>query len=548
MRPEGREFLPFVSDVPPPASGFQPVPELFPMDFSKQIAEDQRLLLADIHRRIEAALQPFANDLDDFLAILFQARLPSDWRQRWHDFVADQTAEGFFVKAESIRELEDWIEAWARFCGLLPHGSAFGQPENPSGIRTLLGSSKQSSAPTTSRAYQPGDRGAPIMLASVRPGGQGTTPPAPAQPKPAATSKPAAPVQPNPPAPTAKFNDDGVEVAGPGPDTTVWYRLKVRKALEILDPRIARWWHANSVSGLVRSRAAAFWQSSPYSLMEGGKQPVIVVDEHYTAGQTAQAIITEVAGGWFADSIGAYYEMYRLVQTGDVEEFRKWQLGAVKEAARLASQLAEMYVSGIATLTPAGDLVLFTTDVMERGLKLDQLVNLLPLLAHLPVVAAVVIKFGKRQLRLPKQLVRDIEKLSIEQRTILLAKAAAAKTDEEAVATIKRGVEAATETEHHIATNKNWISTLRGGPWSPRFEKLFKKAGLTLEDAANKVRIPAHRGPHPEAYHDEIYFRLTRATRNKRGIAYKNALLSELQLIAHDASSRGTRLNRLLTE
>ena len=55
---------------------------------------------------------------------------------------------------------------------------------------------------------------------------------------------------------------------------------------------------------------------------------------------------------------------------------------------------------------------------------------------------------------------------------------------------------------HHIATNKNWDSPARGGPWSPRFEKLFKKAGMSLDDAANKVAVPGHRGPHPEAYHE----------------------------------------------
>ena len=511
------------------------------MDFSKQIAEGQRLLLADLHRRIEAALQPFANDLDDFLGVLFQARLPSDWRQQWHNFVAEAATNGFFVEPRSVVELEEWIEAWARFCGLLPRGSEFGQRENPSGTRTLLGSSEHRAAQTMPSAYQRGDRGAPVLLASVLPGEQGTTPPTPAPPK------LAAPAPPQPPAPTAKLNEDGVEVAGPGPDTTMWYRVKVRKALEILDPRIARWWHANSVSGLVRSRAAAFWQSSHYSLMEEGNRPVVVVDEDYTAGQTAQAIIAEVTGGWFADSIGAFYKKYRLVQTGDVEEFLKWQLGAAKEAAQLASQLAEMYFSGIATLTPGGDLVLFTTDVMERGLKLDQLVNLLPLVGLLPV-GAIIVKFGKRQVKLTKQLARDFEKLSVEQRRALLAKAEAAKTDEETVAIIKRGVEVVTETEHHIATNKNWLSTLRGGPWSPRFQKFFKKAGLTLEDAANKVRIPAHRGHHPEAYHQEIYRRLEQATQDKSGAAYKEALLEELRRIGSEASTSGTRLNRLLTE
>jgi hypothetical protein len=284
------------------------------------------------------------------------------------------------------------------------------------------------------------------LLASVLPGAQGTTPHNPAQPKPAvpAPSKPAAPAPPEPPAPTAKLNEDGVEVAGPGPDTTVWYRTKVRKALEILDPRIARWWHANSVNGLVRSRAAAFWQSSHYSLMEVGNQPVIVVDEDYTAGQTAQAIVTEVTGGWFADSIGVFYKKYQFVQTGDVEEFRKWQLGAVKEAARLASQLAEMYVSGIATLTPGGDLVLFTTDVMQRGLKLDQLVNLLPLLGHLPI-GAIIVKLGKRELKVSKDIAKKFEKITQSERLDVLRKMATAKTDSEAAALVTREVKEVTK-------------------------------------------------------------------------------------------------------
>ena len=90
------------------------------MDFTKQIAEDLRLLVEDVQRRLEAALQPFADDLDTFLAILFQARLPADWRRRWHEFVADQATKGFFVEPQSVIELEEWIEAWARFCDLLP--------------------------------------------------------------------------------------------------------------------------------------------------------------------------------------------------------------------------------------------------------------------------------------------------------------------------------------------------------------------------------------------------------------------------------------------
>jgi len=402
------------------------------MDFSKQIAEDQRLLLADLHRRIEAALQPFANDLDDFLGVLFQARLSADWRQQWHNFVADAATKGFFVNPKSVVELEEWIEAWARFCGLLPHGSGFGHVESP-GIRTLLGG-------------QSTERGDPILLASVAPGAQRTNPPKPASPKPAASSpaKPPGPVPPQPPAPAGKFNDDGVEVAGPGPETTAWYRIKVQKILETLAPPIGDWWKASSIRGVVRSRAAALWQSAYYSHMEGKNQPVIVVDEDYTVGQTAAAIIAEVKRTLAADTIGACYRKYRLEHTGRPEDLRDWQLAAFKEAAQVTSQLAEMYVSGIATLTPAGDLVLFTTDVMQRGLKLDQVVDLLPQLANLPIVS-IVVTIGARRLRISKDIAKKFEKIMPHERLDVLRKMGSAKTDSEAAALMRTEVKVVTK-------------------------------------------------------------------------------------------------------
>ncbi len=99
---------------------------------------------------------------------------------------------------------------------------------------------------------------------------------------------------------------------------------------------------------------------------------------------------------------------------------------------------------------------------------------------------------------------------------------------------------------HHLATNKNWVSTLRGGPWSPRFDKLFRKAGLTLEDVANKIAMPGHAGPHSEAYHEAIYDRLTKATRSLSGEKYKDALMQELTLLANEVSTPGTAIHRLL--
>ncbi|MET0406140.1 MAG: AHH domain-containing protein [Cystobacter sp.] len=40
---------------------------------------------------------------------------------------------------------------------------------------------------------------------------------------------------------------------------------------------------------------------------------------------------------------------------------------------------------------------------------------------------------------------------------------------------------------HHIATVENEVSTARGGPWTPRFKKLFDKAGMRMKDAENTV-------------------------------------------------------------
>nr|WP_241759174.1 AHH domain-containing protein [Pyxidicoccus parkwaysis] len=58
---------------------------------------------------------------------------------------------------------------------------------------------------------------------------------------------------------------------------------------------------------------------------------------------------------------------------------------------------------------------------------------------------------------------------------------------------------------HHLATNKNTVSETAGGPWTPLFEDFFARAGMSLEDPANLVYLQHHQGPHPEAYHAEVF-------------------------------------------
>ncbi|QDE84464.1 AHH domain-containing protein [Myxococcus xanthus] len=101
---------------------------------------------------------------------------------------------------------------------------------------------------------------------------------------------------------------------------------------------------------------------------------------------------------------------------------------------------------------------------------------------------------------------------------------------------------------HHICTDKNYISDANGGPWTPQFERIFGRAGMKLSDPANLVRIRAHQGPHPQAYHEAVYVRLDIATRGCRGISQcRAALTGELAKIARDLVREGTDLRRLIT-
>ncbi|RKH20697.1 hypothetical protein D7V77_30620 [Corallococcus sp. CA041A] len=102
---------------------------------------------------------------------------------------------------------------------------------------------------------------------------------------------------------------------------------------------------------------------------------------------------------------------------------------------------------------------------------------------------------------------------------------------------------------HHICTNKNLVSTATGGPWTPLCERIFKKAGLTLEDAANKVRLNGHEGPHPALYHKKVLSRLQDAVSRCRTTETCRAnLKKELAEIAVELTTQGSPLRRLIVK
>jgi hypothetical protein len=90
------------------------------MDWSRSVEQLLREIHNGVKRRIEQRLGIYADALQTWLDELFRRPLPADWRQQWAHFVADQEAQGFKTAPQSCREMEVWIEAWARRRHLLP--------------------------------------------------------------------------------------------------------------------------------------------------------------------------------------------------------------------------------------------------------------------------------------------------------------------------------------------------------------------------------------------------------------------------------------------
>ncbi|MFL5350570.1 MAG: AHH domain-containing protein, partial [Hyalangium sp.] len=102
--------------------------------------------------------------------------------------------------------------------------------------------------------------------------------------------------------------------------------------------------------------------------------------------------------------------------------------------------------------------------------------------------------------------------------------------------------------KHHIATVCNDKDASRGGPWTPRFRKIFARAGMSLEDPANKMPLEGHYGPHPERYHQLVYKALTDATRTCRSVVEcREGLTRALKALAKEIATPGTELNQLVT-
>jgi hypothetical protein len=146
------------------------------------IEENRRALLNNLRQLIEEALQPFADDLREFLQRVRGGQFGSEWRGAWQTFVETQADAGFNIEADSVSRLVRLMESW--------------EQQSP-GARA--------SEPTRI-AIQSGGRSAPpdsrFMFASMKS-------------KPKVRPGPSPP--PRAPIPEVHKNAEGLEIAGPGP-------------------------------------------------------------------------------------------------------------------------------------------------------------------------------------------------------------------------------------------------------------------------------------------------------------------------------------------
>lgn len=101
---------------------------------------------------------------------------------------------------------------------------------------------------------------------------------------------------------------------------------------------------------------------------------------------------------------------------------------------------------------------------------------------------------------------------------------------------------------HHLATDKNDISSVHGGPWTPLFQRFFTRAGMNLNDPANLIYLKDHQGPHSEEYHQEVYRRLEAAVAECRTPQQcRTRLSAALKELAAEVCTSGSWLNKLAT-
>jgi hypothetical protein len=209
------------------------------------------------------------------------------------------------------------------------------------------------------------------------------------------------------------------------------------------------------------------------------ERPIVIVDEHFTAAEAAEAIIYEARNGWFADSLGVQFKLDDA-QLGDtVKKYREMRRRSLKEAAAWASGIAEIYYSGLASVGTAGDAVVTLADVAENGVTWQTAVAGLPFVFFLrggikslsidiPLAGAQ----QARRVKIPDRLVKEFQALDIEDQIAVVQKAAQAGSKQDVPAILEREI-----VEARKAATARRGAGAKSRMASPRSERLPRPRG-----------------------------------------------------------------------
>ena len=146
--------------------------------------------------------------------------------------------------------------------------------------------------------------------------------------------------------------------------------------------------------------------------------------------------------------------------------------------------------------------------------------------------------------RISVQALGSVEEIALSAEGVSVTVAATAMT----MGASGRGGTSPCIEKHHIATVCNDKDSSRGGPWTPRFRAIFAKAGMSMEDPANKMPLQGHYGPHPQRYHEIVHEILNSATQTCRSVVdCREKLTLALKALAKEIATPGTELNQLVT-